>query len=318
MIRLGAVGYLNARPLVYGLERVPGFAIRYDIPAECARLLHAHETDVGLIPSIEYLRGPEPYAIVPGAGVTSNGPVASVAIYTRREPRDIRTIAMDSSSRTSVALATVLLRREFGASPEPVSMAPDLETMLERADAALIIGDVALFLDHTTVRLKPDTTGDLVRLKPDTTGDDVVRLKSATTGDDSIPREPEVALAGRSAKALAERPASSIRKIDLGELWTQATGLPFVYAVWTGWQGAVGRDDVTALQCARDQGVAHVADVARMYYPDDPGRQAVAARYLRDNSRYRVGDGELEGLKTFFRYAAELNLATFDGRLRFF
>ncbi|HXI30612.1 MAG TPA: menaquinone biosynthesis protein, partial [Vicinamibacterales bacterium] len=295
MIRLGAVGYLNARPLVYGLERVPGFAIRYDIPAECARLLHAHETDVGLIPSIEYLRGPEPYAIVPGAGVTSNGPVASVAIYTRREPRDIRTIAMDSSSRTSVALATVLLRREFGVSPEPVSMAPDLETMLDRADAALIIGDVALFLDHTTVRLKPDTTGDLVRLKPDTTYDDVVRLKadttedhvvrlkSATTGDDSIPREPEVALAGRSAKALAERPAPLIRKIDLGELWTHSTGLPFVYAVWTGWQGAVGPDDVTALQRARDQGVAHVGAVARMYYPDDPGRQAVAARYLRDN-----------------------------------
>jgi len=342
MIRLGAVGYLNARPLVYGLERVPGFAIRYDIPAECARLLHAHETDVGLIPSIEYLRGPEPYVIVPGAGVTSNGPVAAVAIYTRREPRDIRTISMDSSSRTSVALATVLLRREFGVSPEPVSMAPDLETMLDRADAALIIGDVALFLDHTTVRLKTDTIGDLVRLKPDTTYDDVVRLKpdttdddvvrlkpdttedhvvrlkSATTGDDSILREPEVALAGRSAKALAERPAPLIRKIDLGELWTHSTGLPFVYAVWTGWQGAVGPDDVTALQRARDQGVAHVADVARMYYPDDPGRQAVAARYLRDNIRYRVGDGELEGLKTFFRYAAELNLATFDGRLRFF
>jgi chorismate dehydratase len=311
MIRLGAVGYLNARPLVYGLERVPGFAIRYDIPAECARLLHAHETDVGLIPSIECLRGPQPYAIVPGAGVTSRGPVASVAIYTRREPRDIRMIAMDSSSRTSVALATVLLRREFGVSPEPVSMAPDLETMLERADAALIIGDVALFLDHTTVRLKPDTTGDAVRLKPDTTDDD-------TAGDDSIRMEAEAAPAGRSAKAVAERPPASIRKIDLGELWTHSTGLPFVYAVWTGWPGAVGPDDVAALQCARDQGVAHAADVARTYYPDDPGRQAIAARYLRDNIRYRVGDDELEGLKTFFRYAAELNLATFDGRLRFF
>src|SRR4051812_35572147 len=147
MIRLGAVGYLNARPLVYGLERVPGFDIRYDIPAECARLLHTHETDIGLIPSIEYLRGPQPYAIVPGGGVTSNGPVASVAIYTRRDPRDIRTIAMDSSSRTSVALATILLRRCFGAAPEATSMAPDLDAMLASADAALIIGDTALFID---------------------------------------------------------------------------------------------------------------------------------------------------------------------------
>jgi len=259
MIRLGAVGYLNARPLVYGLERVPGFDIRYDIPAECARLLHAHDTDIGLIPSIEYLRGPQPYAIVPGAGVTSNGPVASVAIYTRRSPRDIRTIAMDSSSRTSVALATVLLRREFGVAPEPVAMAPDLDAMLARADAALIIGDTALFLDQ------PD-----------------------------------------------------IAKHDLGALWTRSTGLPFVYAVWTGWPGAATQADVAALQQARDEGVAHADDVAAAYYPGDPERQAVAARYLRDNIRYRVGDDELEGLRTFYRYAAELKLVSFDGQLRFF
>ena len=268
MIRLGAVGYLNARPLVYGLERVPGFDIRYDVPAECARLLHAHETDIGLIPSIEYLRGPQPYAIVPGAGVTSNGPVASVAIYTRRDPHDIRTIAMDSSSRTSVALATVLLRREFATAPEPVSMPPDLETMLARADAALIIGDVALFLDEMTVRLTPETT--------------------------------------------------AIVKLDLGELWTRSTGLPFVYAVWTGWQGAATQQEVAALQRARDEGMAHADEIARACYPGDAERQAVAARYLRDNIRYRVGDAELEGLRTFYRYAAELSLVSFDGQLRFF
>src|SRR3954470_4786032 len=103
-IRLGAVTYLNARPLVYGLDSHVQFELRYDIPSECARLLHAHETDLGLIPSIEYLRGPVPYQIVPGPAVTSRGTVASVAIYTRRDPRDIRRIAMDTSSRTSVAL----------------------------------------------------------------------------------------------------------------------------------------------------------------------------------------------------------------------
>ncbi|HMF94827.1 MAG TPA: menaquinone biosynthesis protein [Vicinamibacterales bacterium] len=261
MIRLGAVGYLNARPLVYGLERVPRFDIRYDIPAECARLLHGRETDVGLIPSIEYLRGPKPYAIVPGAGVTSKGPVASVAVYTRRDPHDIRTIAVDSSSRTSVALATVLLQRQFGITPEAVSMAPELDQMLACADAALIIGDVALFL-----------------------------------GDG----------------------ASGAAKLDLGEIWTQSTGLPFVYAVWTGWPDAATPDDVAALQHARDEGVAHADAVAQAYYPDDRDRQTIAARYLRDNIRYRVGDEELEGLRTFFRYAAELNLASFDGTLRFF
>ena len=75
-VRLGAVGYLNARPLVYGLDRDRRFALRYDIPAECARLLHEGSIDVGLIPSIEYFRG-GPYRIVPDLAIASRGPVAS-------------------------------------------------------------------------------------------------------------------------------------------------------------------------------------------------------------------------------------------------
>jgi chorismate dehydratase len=262
MVRLGAVTYLNARPLVYGLENHPErFDLRYDIPSECARLLHAHETDLGLIPSIEYLRGPVPYRLVPGPAVTSRGPVASVAIYTRKDPEDIRTIAMDTSSRTSVALATVMLRRRFGVSAEPAAMAPDLDAMLARADAALIIGDVALFLDHA---------------------------------------------------------AAGARKIDLGDEWTAMTGLPFVYACWTGWPDAVGREEVTALQRARDAGVAQSDAVAAAYYPDDTPRQAVARQYLRDNIRYALGREEIEGLTAFYRYAAELDLVSFDGTLRFY
>jgi len=261
MIRLGAVGYLNARPLVFGLEADPRFELRYDIPSECARLLHAHEIDVGLIPSIEYLRGPRPYGIVAGPAVTSRGPVASVAIYTRREPRDIRTIAMDSSSRTSVALATILLRREFRVTPQTVSMAPDVDTMLAAADAALIIGDTALFYDH------------------------------------------------RSA---------GLQKIDLGEMWTSKLGLPFVYAFWAGWPRAVEPQDAELLQRARDAGVAHADEVAAAYYPDDIARQAVARRYLHDNIQYFLGAEEYEGLREFYRYAAELDLVAFDGELRIY
>jgi chorismate dehydratase len=272
-VRLGAVTYLNARPLVYGLERQPRFDLRYDIPSECARLLHTHAIDVGLIPSIEYLRGPEPYAFVPGPAVTSRGAVASVAIYSRVAPRDIRTIAMDTSSRTSVALSTVLLRRVYGINPEALPMAPDLDAMLAQADAALIIGDTALFLDHTKVRF-PSSPFD---------------------GD-----------------------PSAVEKIDLGAVWTEATGLPFVYAVWAGWTGAMTPDAVRLLQRARDEGVAASDEVARAYYPDDPGREAVARRYLRDNIHYVLGDEELDGLRTFYRYAAEEGLVPSAGDLRFF
>lgn len=262
MVRLGAVTYLNARPLVYGLENQPErFEVRFDLPSECARLLHAHEIDLGLIPSIEYLRGGAEYRMVPGPAVTSRGPVTSVAIYTRREPRDIQTIAMDTSSRTSVALATVILARRFDVSAEAAPMAPDLDAMLAHADAALIIGDVALFLDHE---------------------------------------------------------AAGVTKIDLGQEWNELTALPFVYACWTGWPGAVDAHDITALQRARDAGMAQSDAVAAAYYPDDTPRQAVARRYLRDNIRYVLGDDEIEGLKTFYRYAGEAGLVDFDGTLRFY
>jgi chorismate dehydratase len=143
-VRLGAVGYLNARPLVYGLDRNPHFHLRYDIPSECARLLHAGTIDVGLIPSIEYLRG-GPYRIVPDLAIASRGAVASVALFTTRTVGDIRSIALDTSSRTSVALVQVLCARLFKIQPTIESRGPDLADMLARCDAALIIGDKALF-----------------------------------------------------------------------------------------------------------------------------------------------------------------------------
>jgi chorismate dehydratase len=148
-IRLGAVGYLNARPLVYGLDAVPRFSVRYDVPSECARLLHEGAIDVGLIPSIEYLRG-GPFRIAPDLAIASRGTVASVAIYATRPIREVRSIALDTSSRTSVALVSVLCARLFKIQPALERRGPDLREMLEHSDAALIIGDNALLLDHTS------------------------------------------------------------------------------------------------------------------------------------------------------------------------
>ena len=148
-VRLGAVEYLNARPLVDGLDESPRFDLRFDLPARCADLLHGGEIDLGLIPSIEYLRGPEgrEYAIVPDLAIASRGPVASVALFTSRPIADVRSIALDTSSRTSVALVRVLCARLFGIAPSLDGRGPDLVEMLAHADAALVIGDNALLLD---------------------------------------------------------------------------------------------------------------------------------------------------------------------------
>lgn len=145
---LGAVGYLNARPHVWGLDRQPDrFAIRFDVPSVCAELLRTSEIDLGLVPSIEGLRVPE-YRIVPGIGIGSRGPVASVALFSSRPIEALRTIALDTSSRTSVALVKVLCARRFGIDPIFVDMAPDPGSMLARCDGALVIGDAALLFDH--------------------------------------------------------------------------------------------------------------------------------------------------------------------------
>ncbi|HKT80988.1 MAG TPA: menaquinone biosynthesis protein [Vicinamibacterales bacterium] len=256
-VRLGAVQYLNARPLVYGLDADPQFTVRFDIPSRCAELLHAHEIDLGLIPSIEYLRGPRSYGIVPGPAVASMGAVASVALYSRRDLRDVRTIAMDTSSKTSVALTLVVVKRTCGTVPQSIPAAPDLAAMLATADAALMIGDNALLL---------------------------------------------------------EAPAG-VQKIDLGQLWTDMTGLPFVYAFWAGWPRAVTPEQVGRLERARDEGVAHIDDIARGFAAGDPQRELVASRYLRDNIQYEL---QTDGLTTFYRYAAEDGLVDFDGSLNFY
>ena len=179
-IRIGAVGYLNARPLTWALDSDPvRWTIRYDLPAVCSALLHAGDVDLGLVPSIDYLRNPA-YRFVPGVGIGSRGPIASVALFTRVPVGEIRSIALDTSSRTSVTLVRVLCRHRFHIEPHFVPHGPDLPAMVAAADAGLLIGDPAFEADHR---------------------------------------------------------ALGLQKVDLGEEWTAMTGLPFIYAAWTGRPG---------------------------------------------------------------------------------
>ena len=144
MIHIGAVGFLNARPLAYGLDRDLRVSLRLDLPSVCAQLLHAGEIDVGLVPVIEMLRGPVTYDLVPGLAIACEGAVNSVALFTRVALPTIRRVALDVSSRSSVALVRVLCRHHWHIEPEFVDAEPDLSSMLDRADAALMIGDPAL------------------------------------------------------------------------------------------------------------------------------------------------------------------------------
>ena len=159
-IRVGAVGYLNARPLTWTLDRDPGrWQVRYDVPSVCASLLHAGDVDLGLVPLIEYLVSPD-YKLVPGVGIGSLGRVASVAIFTRVPVRAIARLALDTSSRTSAALVRVLCHHRFGIAPEFVPHGPDLRAMTAGADAALLIGDPALETDPARLGLQKIDLGE--------------------------------------------------------------------------------------------------------------------------------------------------------------
>jgi chorismate dehydratase len=159
-LRIGAVGYLNARPLTWALDRAPGrWHVRYDLPSVCARLLQDGEIDLGLVPSIEYLQSAD-YRFVPGVGVTSRGRIASVALYTRRPLDHVRHIALDTSSRTSVALIQVLCQHHFHIRPRFVPHGPDLAVMTRDFDAGLLIGDPAFEADHVALGLQKFDLGE--------------------------------------------------------------------------------------------------------------------------------------------------------------
>src|ERR1019366_7589555 len=147
-LRVSAVGYLNTAPLVWGMLHGPQqglFDLDFRIPSGCADDLAAGAADIGLVPSFELTR--QDLEVIPGLGIACRGPVRSILPISSRPAPEIRTVAADSSSRTSVELVRIVLERRYGAAPASISHPPDLEAMLRIADAALVIGDPALRID---------------------------------------------------------------------------------------------------------------------------------------------------------------------------
>jgi chorismate dehydratase len=146
-IRIGAVSYLNARPLVFGLEaaaREGRFELLYDVPSRLADRLAAGELHLALIPALEVARIPD-VEIVPGICIASDGPAGSVFLWSRLSPARIGRLALDPESRTSNALARILLAEIWNAKPICEMGPEDARAALDRADAAVRMGDKALF-----------------------------------------------------------------------------------------------------------------------------------------------------------------------------
>lgn len=142
--RLGAVQYLNTRPLVHGLAS-SGVTLSYDLPSRLADQLAAGVLDVALIPSIELFRGDQ-YRVVSDACIGCRGPVMSVKLFFRTAPERVQSLAVDEGSRTSATLARILLAERFGIQPSVEVLPIGSGVGQTSADAVLLIGDRALSL----------------------------------------------------------------------------------------------------------------------------------------------------------------------------
>jgi len=150
--RVSVVSYLNTVPLVWGMvhgDQRDLFDLSFAIPAECADRLADGRADIGIVPSVELNR--QRLEIIRGTGIACHGPVRSILLISKVPFAEIRTLATDACSRTSVALSRIVLARKYGVEPQVTSEPPHLGQMLEHSDAALIIGDAALLLDPATL-----------------------------------------------------------------------------------------------------------------------------------------------------------------------
>jgi len=149
-LRIAAISFLNTAPLMWDFEHTDlgrKFEIISTVPSECAEMLRIGAADIGIVPVVAYNLIPD-LRVIPDVAIATKGSVRSILLVSKVPLEEIRTVAADSSSRTSVVLARVLFRKWMGGGRQFTSMPPQLDAMLESCDAALVIGDPALRVDR--------------------------------------------------------------------------------------------------------------------------------------------------------------------------
>jgi chorismate dehydratase len=230
-LKISAISYLNTAPLMWDFEHAEAgagrvtdndFEISYTIPSACAEALRAGTTDIGIIPAAAYTTVPD-LVIIPDVAIATRRAVRSILLVSQKtvDPlwKQVRRVALDTSSMTSVALAKILFAKWLGGARDYKPMAPDLDAMLAACDAALLIGDPALQVDRTRY-----FTLDLGEEWVARTG------KSFVFAFWAIRRQ---ALAGRDAAAIAEvfkksrDHGLSPKKLEtIAQEWAPRLGLP--------------------------------------------------------------------------------------------
>jgi len=142
-MRLGAVPYLNGKPLIRGLDDEPEVEVVHEAPSRLASMLEKREIAAGLVSSVACFMNPR-LQIVPNISISCIGPAESVKLFYKRNLESIRRVALDTSSLTSVLLAKIVLRERYELLPEFIAMPPPLLDMMGACDAAVVIGDTTM------------------------------------------------------------------------------------------------------------------------------------------------------------------------------
>lgn len=264
-LRVAAIDFLNPAPLMWDFEHSPLDAVlaeRYRVdrmsPAECATRLGTGEADLGLVP-IAALATTPGLRILPGCTIASKERVRSLLLVRRASQplAQLRSVAADTASRTTVAYARILFHRWGHPSVPFVPLAADLDRMLAHTDAAILIGDPAL-----------------------------------------------LALEERSNRF--ERTGEELVYHDLAHEWRKITGLPFISAVWGAHQNCA-LDKSVALDFirSRDHGLSNIDTLVAEWSKRLPISESTIRSYLTGNIHYVLDEECLEGMRGFFRMAAE-------------
>jgi chorismate dehydratase len=267
-LRVAAINFLNPAPLMWDFEHPPlsaSLAVRYQIdrmsPSDCAAALADGHADIGLVP-IAALATTPGLRILPGCTIASKGRVRSLILVRRASQplAALRSVAADIASRTTLAYARILFHKWGNPAVPFLPVAADLDRMLEKADAAILIGDPALF-----------------------------------------------ALEERENRF--ERSGEELVYHDLAEEWHTLTGLPFVSAVWGTAPGSLLDESVASdfIQ-SRNHGLQNIDTLVAEWSARLPIPEQTIHTYLTTNIHYVLDEECIEGMKGFFRMAAELGI----------
>jgi chorismate dehydratase len=276
-LRISVVPYLNTAPLVRGFTQGPlqgKYDLSFTVPSQCAEELRSGAVDIAIIPAIELQRIPN-LVVLPDLSIASKERVRSLLIVSKVPIREARSIALDSSSRSTQALTKILCDARWLISPQFSEAVPDLSAMLVDSDGALLIGDPALRL--------------------------------AIAAEQHVVPGPDRELVCTGAQVgLAHIP--TLHLYDVVHEWWQLTERPAVLAVWAT-RPEIATPEVAAdFSASLEYGLAHLPEICAEASRELNLPAKELSLYLRTNIDYSLDPENLKGLNEYFVRAARLGL----------